>query len=459
MSAPEPAQRRSDEATQSGRYLAPWERVFDRIASPFEEFIHNQTSGGIVLMFATVVALVIANSPFAEAYQHLLHTHVAVGVGGWVLDKTVHHWVNDGLMALFFFLVGLEIKREVLVGELATARQAALPIVAAVGGMVVPALLYWSMNPEGAAARGWGVPMATDIAFAVGVLALLGSRVPRNLLMFLVALAIVDDLGAVLVIALFYTETISYSALAAAALIFAVLVAFNRFGVRRTWPYFVVGGLLWLAMLQSGVHATIAGILVAVTIPARPTYNPAHFSANMRRLLDRFDASHQPGVVILANAEQGSIVQTLENAVYAVATPLQRLEHAFHIPVALWVIPIFALTNAGVTLEFEALGELLRSPITLGTLLGLVLGKVIGIAGFSWLAVKLKLATLPSGADFRQLVGVGIIGGIGFTMSIFVAELAFAGLPEQLVMAKMGILVASLTAGTTGYLWMRWALR
>src|SRR3569623_571785 len=440
---------------RGGTYLAPWERAFDRIASPFEEFIHNQTSGGIVLMVATVIALVIANSPLADAYQDLLHTQLVVGVGEWTLAMSAHHWINDGLMALFFFLVGLEIKREVLVGELASARQEALPIFAAIGGMVVPALLYWTLNPEGDAARGWGIPMATDIAFAVGVLALLGNRVPNNLLMFLVALAIVDDMGAVLVIALFYTAHISVEALMIGVVLFAVLVACNRLGVRRGWPYFVLGMLLWLALLKSGVHATIAGMLVA----ARPMYGPLRFSTRVRGLRDRLEASHRPGVGILANAEQVTIIQTLDNAVYFTATPLQRLEHRFHLPVAMLVIPIFALANAGISIEIDALGELVRSPVLLGVLLGLAAGKVIGIAGFVWLATRLKLATLPTGVAFRHIVGVGMIGGIGFTMSIFVSELAFADRPEQLLMAKTGILIASLIAGIAGYLWMRRALR
>lgn len=444
---------------QGDRFLAPWERTFEKIISPLEEFIRNQTSGGIVLMLATVVALIIANAPLADAYQRLLHTPISIGVGGWGLNMDLHHWINDGLMVLFFFLVGLEIKREILVGELASPRQAALPIVAAMGGMVTPALIYWFINPEGVASRGWGIPMATDIAFAVGVLALLGERVPKSLLMFLVALAIVDDLGAVLVIALFYTSSLSHEALWFAAAVFVVLVVFNRFGVRRAWPYFIAGVVLWLAMLTSGIHATLAGILVAAAIPARPIYKPPHFSLRMRRLLHQFDASHQSGVAILANAEQRSIVQTLDNAVYAVSTPLQRLEHAFHVPVALLVIPIFALANAGVVIEFDKLGELVGHPITLGVMLGLVIGKVVGIAGFSWFAIRLGLAVLPAGTSFRQLIGVGIIGGIGFTMSIFVTELAFAGMPEQLVMAKMGVLLASLVAGTTGYVWMRWTLR
>lgn len=413
------------DAPRGPPYLAPWERAFDKVASPFEEFIHNQTSGGIVLMLATVLALAIANSPLGGAYERMLAMPFSVGVGEWMLSKTLHHWVNDGLMALFFFLVGLEIKREVLVGELASPRQATLPIFAAIGGMIVPAGVYWLINPDGPAALGWGIPMATDIAFAVGVLVLLGDRVPKTLMMFLVALAIVDDLGAVLVIALFYTDKIAYDALLFASVVFAVLLAFNLAGVRRTGPYFVVGLILWLAMLKSGVHATIAGVLIAIAIPARAKFDPERFSRRMRRLLDRFDASYRPGVGILRNDEQYAVARTLKNAVDKVETPLQRLEHGLHVPVALFVIPVFALFNAGINIEGQALGAVLQDPVTLGVMLGLVVGKVLGIVGASWLAIKLNIASLPSGAHFIQLVGVGFIGGIGFTMSIFIAELAF----------------------------------
>ncbi len=437
-------------------YSAPWERAFDKVTTPFEEFIHSQTSSGIVLMLITLVALVVANSPLAEAYQHFVHTKVAIGIGTYTLDKTLHHWINDGLMALFFFLVGLEIKREILVGELASPRQAALPIIAAIGGMVVPALIYFALNPEGDVARGWGIPMATDIAFAVGVLVLLGKRVPASLMMFLVALAIVDDLGAVLVIALFYTDNIVFEALTAAGLLALVLVALNLFGVRRALPYFIIGAILWFAMLKSGIHATVAGIIVALTIPARAKYDPSRFSARMREVLNHFDQLHKPGLGILRNPQQHSLLQAMENGLHNVETPLQRLEHAFHLPVGILVIPIFALVNAGVPLELDSLAATLTHPVTIGVVLGLVLGKLIGIAGLSWLAVKLGLASLPAGANMRHVIGVGLLGGIGFTMSIFIAELGFVGLADELLMAKTGILVASLLAGVGGFVWLRY---
>jgi NhaA family Na+:H+ antiporter len=435
-------------------YTAPWERTFDRIVSPFEEFIHTQTSSGLMLMAATVLALVLANSTLSEAYAHFFHLPLALSFGNWALEKSLHHWINDGLMALFFFLVGLEIKREVLVGELASVRQAALPIVAAAGGMVVPALVYAAINPDGMAARGWAIPMATDIAFAVGALVLLGRRVPQSLMMFLVALAIVDDLGGVLVIALFYTDTIALDALGMAALLLALLAGLNLAGVRRPLPYFLIGALLWLAMLQSGIHATIAGVLVAFTIPAKPKYDPGRFSIHMRELLDRFDHSHRPGVSILRNEEQKSIVQTLENGIHNVETPLQRLEHAFHLPVGMLIVPVFALANAGIPVAFDQLGTVLRDPVTLGVMAGLVCGKFIGIAGASWLAVRIGLAQLPAQATMHHIAGVGLLGGIGFTMSIFIAELGFAGDPEALLMAKTGILFASIIAGTAGYVWL-----
>ncbi len=447
-------QHKDNELPADERFNAPLEKVFDKIVSPFEEFVHQETTSGLLLMACALVALVVANSMLAEAYAHILHTSVGFQVGGWHLEKTLHHWINDGLMALFFFVVGLEIKREILVGELADPRQAALPIIAAVGGMVVPALVYFAINNEGPAAMGWGIPMATDIAFAVGVMVLLGNRVPKQLLMFLVALAIVDDLGGVLVIAFFYTEEIAFGALAIAAAMFALLVLFNRFGIRNPLPYFLVGLLLWLAMLKSGVHATLAGVLTALTIPARPKYEPGQFSQHVRKLMDRFDASYKPGQSIMKNEEQRSILQTMENGVHLVETPLQRLEHSMHLPVALIIIPIFALANAGIPLDFGSMGQTLAHPVTVGVMLGLILGKLLGIGGFSWLAIKFGLARLPVNTRMSQLVGVSLLGGIGFTMSIFIAELAFTGSAEYLLMAKTGILVASLLAGIAGLIWL-----
>jgi NhaA family Na+:H+ antiporter len=379
---------------------------------------------------------------------------VSVTFGDWSIDKTLHHWVNDGLMALFFFVVGLELKREFLVGELADARAAALPIIAAAGGMIVPALIYFIINPSGDAARGWGIPMATDIAFALGAIALLASRVPRALIMFLVALAIVDDLGAVAVIAFFYTDTIVLVPLVIAGALFCLLLAFNLFGIRKTLPYFLVAALLWYALLQSGVHATLAGVLGAFAVPARPKYDPQRFSSYVRSLMERFDDSLRTGHNIMTNDDMRAVVQTLENGVQQVEAPLQRLEHAWHIPVAYFVIPVFALFNAGITLHLDDIATTLTHPVTLGVSAGLVFGKVIGIAGTSWIALKLGIGQLPTGTRFTQIIGVALLGGIGFTMSIFVAELGFAGQPDLLLMAKTGVLAASIIAGVSGFIWL-----
>ena len=437
-----------------GIHHAPWEKAFARVLGPFEEFVHRQTTSGMLLMATAILALVLANSALAAIYAHFIHLPVGINVGTWAIEKTAHHWVNDGLMALFFFVVGLELKREILVGELAQPRQAALPIIAAIGGMVVPALIYFSMNPTGDAARGWGIPMATDIAFAIGALVLLAGRVPKGLITFLVALAIVDDLGAVVVIALFYTDDLVLEWLAAAAAVLAVLMVFNLAGIRRLAPYFIAAVLLWYALLQSGVHATLAGVLVAFTVPARPKYDPEVFSRHVKALIARFDASHEPGKNILTNEKLQTEVQALKNGVQQVETPLQRSLHIWHLPVAFLIIPVFALFNAGIPLEFGSLGETLSHPVTLGVGLGLIVGKFVGITGASWLALKLGIGQLPAGTRFIQIAGVSLLGGIGFTMAIFIAELGFAQQPDYLLMAKTGILGASVLAGISGFIWL-----
>ena len=444
----------SDHSTEKGILHAPWEKSFDKILTPFEEFIHRQTTSGLLLMGTAILALVLANSGFSGIYQHWVHTPMGINIGGWGIEKTLHHWVNDGLMALFFFVVGLELKREILVGELAVPRQAALPIVAAVGGMVMPALIYFAINPDGDAARGWGIPMATDIAFAIGALALLAGRVPKALITFLVALAIVDDLGAVVVIALFYTDQLVWEALFMAAGVLGMLIVLNRAGIRQPLPYFLLGILLWFALLKSGVHATLAGVLTAFTIPARPKFNPARFSELVKELMARFDASHQRDKNIMTNDDLRAVVQTLENGVHKVETPSQRLEHSMHMPVAFLVIPIFAFINAGIPLDFSAMSNTLNHPVTMGVVLGLVLGKFIGIPGACWLALKLGFGQLPAKTRFSQIAGVALLAGIGFTMSIFIADLGFADQPEYLLMAKTGILIASLLAGMGGFLWL-----
>jgi len=438
-----------------GRLIrAPWEKGFDRVLTPFEEFVKEETTSGLILMGTALLALVLANSMLASHYQHLLHVPVGFSFGGWELEKSLHHWINDGLMTLFFFVVGLELKREILVGELANPRQAALPIIAAIGGMAVPALVFIAISPEGDALRGWGIPMATDIAFALGVIALLSSRVPKALITFLVALAIVDDLGAVVVIALFYTEQLVWEFLLAGVVLTGLLVVMNMIGVRRHYVYFMIGVLLWLALLKSGVHATLAGVITAFTIPALPRFEPCSFSQRMREMLDRFDASHKPGESILRNQQLSAVVQSLENGIHGVETPLQRLEHTMHMPVAFLVLPLFALFNAGVVIDFANLGAALSHPVTLGVGIGLVVGKFFGIAGFSWLAIRLGLVALPRDVRIGHIGGAALLGGIGFTMSIFIAELAYANQPEMILQAKLGILLASLLAGTIGYLWL-----
>ncbi len=434
--------------------LAPWERSFRRILTPFEEFLHRQTTSGLLLMAMAVLALILANGPFAGVYAEVLHTYVSIGFGDWALKMSLHHWINDGLMALFFFVVGLELKREFLVGELANPRNAALPIAAAIGGMVVPALFYFALNPGGDAAAGWGIPMATDIAFAIGVMALLGTRVPKALVTFLVALAIVDDLGAVMVIAVFYTETIAMLPLSIAVLLFVVLIVLNRSGVRNAIPYFLVAVLLWYALLLAGIHATLAGVIGAMIVPAYPKYNPEVFSAHVRALMDRFDASHESGKSVMTNIALRSEIQALKNGITGVEAPLQRLEHYWHMPVAFIVIPVFALANAGIAIDVGALGETLNNPVMLGVSLGLILGKFIGITGASWLAIRFGWAVLPSGTRFTQIAGASLLAGIGFTMSIFIAQLAFEGQDELLLMAKTGILGASFLAGMAGFMWL-----
>jgi NhaA family Na+:H+ antiporter len=445
-----------DMRNSSARY-EKWEKAFEKVVTPFEDFIHKETASGVVLMASAVLALILANSALHQAYEHLLHTPIALSIGQWKLEYSLHHWINDGLMWLFFFLVGLEIKREVLVGQLTDLRQALLPILAAIGGMAVPALFYYSLNTEGIGVRGWGVPMATDIAFSVGVLVMLGSRAPKSLLTFLVALAIVDDLGAVAVIAIFYTDDVVWSALGAAMLVVGVLILLNRFGIRSPIPYFLAGTLLWLALLQSGIHATVAGILTAWTIPARSKFDMHRFGDLIgsmgSRIQQRIESEEQ--CVLMEDEEQRrGVVQALIDSIHMVETPLQRLEHSLHVPVAFVIIPLFALANAGVPIALEQIPSLVSEPVTLGIMVGLVLGKLVGIAGVSLLAVKLGIAALPEGTQPRHIIGVGLLGGIGFTMSIFIAELAFYSQHEALVLAKTGVLFASVIAGVAGFSWL-----
>ena len=436
------------------KYIAPWEKAFDKVLTPLDEFIHRQTTSGVLLMLCAIAALIIANSRWNETYIHLLEIPFTIGLPGFQLSKSLHHWINDGLMAMFFFVIGLELKREILVGELASPKQAMLPIIAAVGGMLVPVLIYVSINPEGSALDGWGVPMATDIAFALGTLALLGSRVPHTLLTFLVALAIVDDLGAVLVIALFYTESINLIALALAGTTLVLLTTLNLGGIRRPLPYMLLGTVLWIAMLKSGVHATLAGIFLAFSIPMRPKYEPGLFLSQITEMAGGIDLAYKREKNIVRNNELRSRVHAMGDSVRLVQSPAQVLETKLHLPSAYIIIPIFALANAGIPIDWSSFGSVITHPVSMGIAIGLVLGKLIGICGFSWVAIKFGLTSLPNGLNFRHIVGAGLMAGIGFTMSIFIAELGFAHHDENLLMAKTGILLASVIAGVSGFLWL-----
>jgi len=435
-------------------YIAPWEKAFDRVLSPLDEFIHRQTTSGVLLMLCAAVALYLANSQWNESYRHFLETPFTIGLPDFQLSKSLHHWINDGLMALFFFVIGLELKREILVGELAEVKHALFPIIAAVGGMLVPVLIYLSINPEGHTVDGWGIPMATDIAFALGTLALLGKRIPKSLLTFLVALAIVDDLGAVLVIAVFYTDTINVQALIMTSITLGLLIILNRGGIRHSLPYILLGVVLWIAMLKSGVHATLAGIFLAFTIPLRPKYDPGRFLLHINDMIVQIKHAYQREENIIKNDELRSRVHALGAGVQLVQAPAQIMERTMHLPSAYIIIPLFALANAGIPIEWDSLSDIVIHPVSMGIMLGLVIGKLIGIAGFTWLAVKLGFATLPHGLNFKHIIGVGLMGGIGFTMSIFIAELGFAHSPDDLLMAKSGILLASALAGISGFLWL-----
>lgn len=419
-----------------------------RILGPFQQFFATTAAGGIVLLACTAVALVWANSPAAASYHHLWETEVGLGAADLAITLSLHAWVNDGLMAVFFFLVGLEIKREVLVGELSSRRNAALPVAAALGGMVLPALLYAVVNGRGPAASGWGIPMATDIAFALGILALLGDRVPSSLRVFLAALAIADDLGAVLVIALFYTNTIDWMALGAALGVLLFLLAVNRAGIHRPALYLGLGVVLWFLMLRSGIHATIAGVLLALVVPARTRISEDEFLRQAHASLAAFHAADAPGTTVLSSRGHQEALHELERATEAVQAPLQRLEHSLHGVVAFFVMPVFALANAGVPLT--DISSALASPIVAGIALGLLLGKPLGITVASWLAVRSGAAELPEGVSWRHVHGAAWLGGIGFTMSLFIAGLAFTD-AAALDRAKVGILGASVVAGLVGF--------
>jgi NhaA family Na+:H+ antiporter len=411
---------------------------------PVEQFLATESASGIILIAAALVAFAWANSPWAELYGHMQHVEAGITAGSFGLHLSLAHWVNDGLMAIFFFVVGLEIKRELLVGELAGWQRAALPIAGALGGMVVPAAIYAWLNLGQPSIVGWGVPMATDIAFAVGILALLGPRVPLALKVFLLALAIVDDLGAVLVIAAFYTSELSFLALGVTGLIWLAALAYGRSGGGRPSVFLVLGLLLWYFMHASGVHATVAGVLLALAVPLGRPHDTETIKAELAAELGGTDFED---VEVRLNH--------LENVIDRAQSPLHEYEHALQPWVAYAIMPVFALFNAGVTLGGEGGG--FANVVTLGAFLGLLIGKPLGITLFVALAIALRMTRLPAGVGWAAIAGVGFLGGIGFTMALFIAMLAFGESPA-LDQAKIGVLSASVCAAVLGYLLLRMIL-
>lgn len=420
------------------------------VIDPMKRFINNSTTSGIVLFSSAGLALILANSPWKEEYHHLWHTIFSIGFGDFVVAKDLHHWINDGLMAVFFFVIGLELKREVVAGELSNPKNAIMPLIAAVGGMVVPALIYLAFNPSGPASSGWGIPMATDIAFALGILYLFGDRVPLSLKIFLTALAIADDIGAVLVIAFFYTSNIDFVNLLTGVAFMVVLVVANLTGVRSTLFYGIIGiAGVWLAFLMSGVHATIAGVLAAFTIPANVKVSEKTYSEVLSSLLDSFKNA-KPNKLRTVTNEQFHILENIQKFSNSALTPLQRLEHRMHPLVAFGVMPIFALANAGVTLDSNFMTHFV-SPVAIGIMAGLLVGKLIGIMGAVWLVRKLGWAELPDGLRMPHMWGAAFLASIGFTMSLFITELAFKD-PDLVMQAKIGVLAVSIFCSLVGYM-------
>jgi len=438
----------------SARVRAEHSYFVRRLLLPAQTFIHAQAVSGIVLLAAALAAIVWANYPWSDSYEDLWTHVIVLDVGVFRIEETVRHWTSDGLMVFFFFVVALEIKRELVHGELSSRRKAMLPVAAALGGMALPAIIYAVMNAGGAGARGWGIPMATDTAFALSVLALAGPRIPVEARIFLLALAIVDDIGAILVLAVFYTESLSLTALGVALLLLAIIAAMNRLGVVSMTPYFVVGAFIWVAVLKSGIHATIAGVVLGALAPARPYLDKSLFTERAGALFRRFRTA------IARNDQEAAetMLGEIEELTLAVEAPVDRLVRQLQPWVSYGIVPIFALANAGVVISGSAVRAAVESNVTFGVIVGLLVGKAVGITAASWLAVRFRIASMPKAMNWPRLASIGVVAGMGFTVSLFFTELSFAQ-SDVISDAKLGILSASILAGALGYLLLKWSWR
>ncbi|WP_051261285.1 Na+/H+ antiporter NhaA [Desulfovibrio inopinatus] len=432
-----------------GKKQTPDPDIVDQLLTPFINFFRVETSGGVITFICACIAIMWINSPWSASYTSFFHSDLSISFAEYSLSKPLLSWVNDGLMTIFFFMVGLEIKRSILVGELDSLQKASLPLAAAFGGMIIPAIIYSIFNVGMDSSGGWGIPMATDIGFALGILALLGNRVPPNLKVFLTAVAIVDDIGAVLVIKIFYTSQVSLIFLGLAGVCFFILLFLNAARVRRPLPYMLFACAMWFFFLNTGVHPSVAGVLSAMTVPARSKNNAAHFLNASKSYLQFYEKAFVPGTSQLTNQDQLSALNSLENACYAAETPLQRLEYNLHPWVAFFIIPIFALSNAGVTMP-ASIGSTLLEPVSLGIILGLVVGKPLGITLASLAIIRCGTTSLPTGLTIRHLIGGGCLAGIGFSISFLKAFLAFPEGSVFLEHAKLAILVASIIASGLG---------
>lgn len=431
---------------------------FHRFVRPVERVIRTEVAGGVVIVIAVVLALAWANSPWSGSYHDLLDVHLAVDLHVWAFEESLHVWVNDAVMVIFFFLVGMEIKREVVIGELSSFRRLAVPLGAAFGGMVIPVLLFLLVVDGGDARSGWAIPMATDIAIALGVLTLLGSRVPTGLKVLLLGVAVVDDIGGVLVIAVFYTASLDYGALMLAGGVIAAVALANRYGVRALYVYVVLGVIGWAATASSGVHPTIFGVILGLMTPSQPFYDPAGFRGVAEGILRRFRRAHEVPEKNFRREHEAGELRSLAGVATETIAPLDRLEHNLLAWSAFVVVPVFAFSNAGVDLRDGALGAALGSSLGLGVGLGLVVGKPLGVTLGAWIAVRFG-ASLPRGVTWPQVPAMGVIAGIGFTVALFITELSYptdvlsAEVTEQLLReAKVGILLGSVLAAAVGVL-------
>ena len=428
------------------RALAESSYVTRRFSLPVQRYIHTESIGGLALLVATVVALIWANSPWRDLYHDILETHLSFDLAVIAVDMSLHHWINDGLMAIFFFVVGLEIKRELFHGHFSTFRRAALPAIAALGGMVVPAAMYLAFNLGAEGERGWGIPMATDIAFALGVLALLGRRIPQEIRVFLLGLAVADDLGAIIVIAVAYTESISFTHLYMVAGLVIVTILANRIGFRHAAVTAALGFLIWVAMLKSGVHATIAGVIFGLLTSASPQYSRERFAEEYEELIVEYRKALFEGETERAD----SILGEMEALAQGTESPMERLERLTHPWASYVILPVFALANAGLSFSGVDLGDVISSDVTIGVVAGLLVGKVVGITLFPWVASRFGVVELPPYVSWMHIVGVGLLAGIGFTVALFISRLAFTE-PSLVLNAQFGIMFASAVAGILGY--------